>query len=402
MFLDTDQRSLEIKLNSSVTTNELPWSAHYVEMNTTTFALTKASQATGVTTSTTAATMVAAPVANRTRQIKLLTVQNADTATATIILQLNNNGTTRVIWRGALAAGEVLVYEEGRGFVVTDTAGALKRSVSGGSGYVLPADVALTDAANVFTLDQTLQKAEPQLQLTTSGSKSYHFGSYQDAFPGAYIGSNLRWTSGGWYLDDITAVGSVIIFGRDGSAVLYTATAGANPRTLSVGGSFQTSLITTGQIAFPATQVPSSDANTLDDYEEGTWTPVLGGLTSEVGQAYSTQSGRYVKVGGLVHAQCYLQFSNKGTITGGLVVKNLPFSAGGGSSYFAASVGYMTNMAAGTVNPKHSIMGYVEASQNYIKMLAVNDFVSVNPTIMDGTDVNNTTQLIVAVTYTVT
>jgi hypothetical protein len=27
-------------------------------------------------------------------------------------------------------------------------------------------------------------------------------------------------------------------------------------------------------ITFPATQVPSADANTLDDYEEGTWTPV--------------------------------------------------------------------------------------------------------------------------------
>ena len=33
--------------------------------------------------------------------------------------------------------------------------------------------------------------------------------------------------------------------------------------------------LTSGQITFPTTQVPSSDANTLDDYEEGTWTPVI-------------------------------------------------------------------------------------------------------------------------------
>lgn len=35
-----------------------------------------------------------------------------------------------------------------------------------------------------------------------------------------------------------------------------------------------------GGIAFPATAVAVADANTLDDYEEGTWTPSLGGNTT--------------------------------------------------------------------------------------------------------------------------
>ena len=48
-------------------------------------------------------------------------------------------------------------------------------------------------------------------------------------------------------------------------------------------------------ITFPATQVPSADANTLDDYEEGTWTPVFaaGGITG-TSLAYT---GTYTKIG---------------------------------------------------------------------------------------------------------
>src|SRR5678815_603330 len=45
-------------------------------------------------------------------------------------------------------------------------------------------------------------------------------------------------------------------------------------------------LTASGQYAFPSTQTPSSDPNTLDDYEEGTWTPSVGGTAT-----YTTQSG---------------------------------------------------------------------------------------------------------------
>jgi hypothetical protein len=50
-------------------------------------------------------------------------------------------------------------------------------------------------------------------------------------------------------------------------------------------------------ITFPATQSASSDANTLDDYEEGTWTPNVGGNAT-----YTVQVGRYVKIGSQVTA----------------------------------------------------------------------------------------------------
>lgn len=85
--------------------------------------------------------------------------------------------------------------------------------------------------------------------------------------------------------------------------------------------------LTGGQAAFPATQSPSSDANTLDDYEEGSWTPTIGGSGGQSGQAYSSQVGRYLKIGKLVWANFSLTLSTLGTITSSVQLKGLPFTA---------------------------------------------------------------------------
>jgi len=73
-------------------------------------------------------------------------------------------------------------------------------------------------------------------------------------------------------------------------------------------------------ITFPATQSASSNANTLDDYEEGTWTPTLGGTAT-----YSVQSGRYTKIGGLVHVSINLVVNSIGSGSTNTVY-GLPFT----------------------------------------------------------------------------
>lgn len=79
-------------------------------------------------------------------------------------------------------------------------------------------------------------------------------------------------------------------------------------------------------VLFPATQVPSTDANCLDDYEEGTWTPVIGGSGGTSGQGYATQVGTYLKVGQLVYASYVVQISTEGTITTDAQIQGLPFT----------------------------------------------------------------------------
>ena len=53
--------------------------------------------------------------------------------------------------------------------------------------------------------------------------------------------------------------------------------------------------LTLGQIEFPATQVASSNANTLDDYEEGTFTPNID--SNNGSGTFTSKSGSYVKIG---------------------------------------------------------------------------------------------------------
>jgi len=79
-------------------------------------------------------------------------------------------------------------------------------------------------------------------------------------------------------------------------------------------------------ITFPATQSASTDANTLDDYEEGTFTPTVIGSSTAGTASYSIQIGRYTKIGNRVLFQIYVAYSG-GTGTGNLRVTGLPFTA---------------------------------------------------------------------------
>ena len=89
-------------------------------------------------------------------------------------------------------------------------------------------------------------------------------------------------------------------------------------------------------ITFPATQSASGNANTLDDYEEGTWTPTI----SRTGSSYTYgnnssgyRTGKYVKIGNTVY--CWFSISILSIATQGSsynILSGLPFASGGGGS----------------------------------------------------------------------
>ena len=80
-------------------------------------------------------------------------------------------------------------------------------------------------------------------------------------------------------------------------------------------------------ITFPAAQSASTDANTLDDYEEGTWTASISSQVNMTGASWL--NGKYVKIGNLVTVQgqfsCTVTSSN--TLT--YVTLTLPFPPNG-------------------------------------------------------------------------
>ena len=98
--------------------------------------------------------------------------------------------------------------------------------------------------------------------------------------------------------------------------------------TIGVGNA--TPATTGAGVTFPATISASSDANTLDDYEEGTWTPAIGYTTpGDSSFSFSYQDGTYVKVGQLVTVTFLIRISSltKGTASGDWQIQNLPFAA---------------------------------------------------------------------------
>jgi hypothetical protein len=67
----------------------------------------------------------------------------------------------------------------------------------------------------------------------------------------------------------------------------------------------------TGQIVFPATQNASANANTLDDYEEGTFTPALSSINNVPG-LNGSQKAAYTKIGDVVTINLHLGASSVG------------------------------------------------------------------------------------------
>jgi hypothetical protein len=114
--------------------------------------------------------------------------------------------------------------------------------------------------------------------------------------------------------------------------------------TIGVGGA--TAAASGAGITFPATVSASSDANTLDDYEEGTWDPTILGTTGDGTATYSFRQARYTKIGRLVFIDLDLSW-NSFTGTGDLQVGNLPFTAaavpGGNMNYSSTNVTLSAN-----------------------------------------------------------
>ena len=71
----------------------------------------------------------------------------------------------------------------------------------------------------------------------------------------------------------------------------------------------------------------TADANAIDTYEEGTWTPAAAFGGSSTGVTYTARAGSYVKIGQLVLAAFSINLSSNGTGTGSATVTGLPFNS---------------------------------------------------------------------------
>jgi hypothetical protein len=191
-----------------------------------------------------------------------------------------------------------------------------------------------------------------------------------------------------WPLRDYTASNGTTVVLASGAALndIFTAVAYSTVTEISQG---DTSVEVTDSeaqtgvgIAFPADQTTvgaSSDANTLDDYEQGTWTPLYepetGSFTSIT--MHPVTGGVYTKIGDTVFVNCQMLVSSLtiGSASGSVRISGFPFAAQastGSANQFAVTQTEQWN----TQNPCAFSIGGNTTAGNLLKRTAADGAVS--------------------------
>ena len=208
-------------------------------------------------------------------------------ATASYTLQLNSANFVPASANQLLVSLNGVIQKPGSSFTV--------------SGSTLTFSSALTSSDSI---DFIISMGEPLLIGTPSDNTITTNKLVNDSVTGAKIENNPT------IAGNLTVSGNTAASGTLTSTGLITASAG-----VAIGG--------------------TGSANTLDDYEEGTWTPSLGGNTT-----YHAQVGKYTKVGNVVHCGAVIQANVLGTGST-TTVSGFPFtSSHAGSGYCGGDVGF--------------------------------------------------------------
>lgn len=155
------------------------------------------------------------------------------------------------------------------------------------------------------------------------------------------------------------------------SAVSYSLVGGSS-LIVTGSGNVTTGLgqlsVTGGQIVFPATVNLSAGANTLDDYEEGTWNPTFTATTTSPTVTYDAafRYGIYVKIGKTVFISGTVAITALTAAgSGNLQISGLPFTASSGTTggYGSLAIGYKGSWTTTTPGT-----AYVQASTVYIAL----------------------------------
>jgi len=130
-------------------------------------------------------------------------------------------------------------------------------------------------------------------------------------------------------------------------------------------------LALSGQIVFPATQNASSNANTLDDYEEGTWTPTIAGTSTPGTQTYATQLGYYTKIGRVVVATWVVELSAfDGATNGNMTIAGLPFTALNiGSFRQSSNISRWGNIVIDVAGSRYVLNGFVSPNGTAVNLV---------------------------------
>jgi hypothetical protein len=152
----------------------------------------------------------------------------------------------------------------------------------------------------------------------------------------SYTAGDLTYFASGTALTKLAIGANNYVLTSSGSAPQWTANTGTGSvaraslpsftTTIGVGGA--TASASGSGISFPASQSASTDPNTLDDYEEGTWTPVD---SSGAGLGLTVSAAKYTKIGNIVTLSATINYP--ATASGAAVlIGGIPFTVAGSTA----------------------------------------------------------------------
>lgn len=123
-----------------------------------------------------------------------------------------------------------------------------------------------------------------------------------------------------------------------------------------------------GQITFPLIANPSAYPQTLDDYEEGTFTPSFQATGATFG--YSVRTGAYVKIGGIVHFSLNINLSSiSGGVGASVQVTGLPFVKVATDTYETAAIYYEAlNLTQGGLDSCVGVLTWMGSGNTYLNL----------------------------------
>ncbi len=130
--------------------------------------------------------------------------------------------------------------------------------------------------------------------------------------------------------------------------------------------------------------------DTLNNYEVGTWTPTLTFGAASVGITYTTQSGRYVRVGNIIHLTMYIVLTSKGSSTGTAVITGVPVAA-------ASTIRVAGSLWGTGITHSGFLMCYLPSSGTEIRLQSLSTVAAISSTA--DTDFSNSSTLAIQLTY---
>jgi len=168
--------------------------------------------------------------------------------------------------------------------------------------------------------------------------------------------------------------GTTLTLGASGDTVTIPSGATLSGTSLALAGNIglggATPTTSGTGITFPGTQSASTDANTLDDYEEGTFTATF--TSTGASFSYSFQSGHYTKIGRSVYCNIIVRAQSSGTTSNQLFITGFPFTSANITGNFA-SVTFGQLFEVDYPTSSNFMNGIMEPNDSKIALQTTND-----------------------------